>query len=87
MTWYHCTICGNPIMHAQDYPHAYPKEQHKEYWDFVEETKEKIICRCCRWRSERNCLTGCKQYDSCKIPDKKKKYHIRYTPNNIGAKK
>lgn len=67
-------------MHIQDYPRAYPKEENKAYWKHTEYMKETIICKCCRYPSEINCLTGCKMYDECKNPRRKKKYKIRYTP-------
>jgi len=78
--WVDCCECGNGIMHmAIRWPED-PIEARKLKLEFKEMNKN-VICKCCRYPKEVNCLTGCKMYDQCDNPHKKPKPpKIRYIP-------
>lgn len=51
MTWIHCTICGEPVMHLHD-SYIKDEEERKEYFRVMEELKQGAICQECRAKKQ-----------------------------------
>lgn len=52
-----------------------PKDPQKraDFYRARAQMKRDIVCRCCVYPKEVECLTKCKMYDDCNSPSKKKK--------------
>ena len=74
MTTYWCNRCGNGIMTTfERRPKGQTIEEYVEFLKVRAHTKRTIVCRCCIYPKEVECLTKCKMYDECKNPNRKEK--------------